>query len=183
MTSLWRTPRPIRERFEEKFMPEPNSGCWLWIAGTRPRQDGLLIGTFSFDASSRGSEAAARSAWKIYRGPIHDGLHVLHKCDNTLCVNPDHLYLGTHTRNMQDRKERKRQWKDFDPDGWAAHWTKHRFRATGENHPSARLTAAQVLEIRTLKEKARITAAKFGMRPGTIHRIRQGRLWAEGPWP
>ncbi len=182
-SGLWSRARPVLERFEEKFIPEPNSGCWLWVAGARERPDGLLQAMFCFDGNTRGSEAAARSAWKIYRGTIPEGLHILHKCDTSLCVNPNHLYPGTHHRNMLDRKERFRQWKDLDPEAWNAHWTKHRFRATGEKHPSARLTAEQVLEIRTVKEKARITAARYGMHKETILRIRQGRIWAQGPWP
>lgn len=44
-----------------------------------------------------------RYAWAWANGPIPDGLHILHKCNNASCVNPDHLYAGTHSDNMQDR--------------------------------------------------------------------------------
>jgi hypothetical protein len=47
-------------------------------------------------------EYAARTSWRLYKGPIPEGLRPLHKCDVSLCVNPDHLFLGTLSDNMQD---------------------------------------------------------------------------------
>jgi hypothetical protein len=47
-------------------------------------------------------------AWMLLRGKVADGMHVLHKCDTPPCVNPDHLYIGTHAQNMRDVRTRKR---------------------------------------------------------------------------
>lgn len=88
-------------RFEEKYIPEPNSGCWLWTAST----DRTNYGRLSISGRFHG---AHRVAWMLLRGSIPKGLHILHKCDMPCCVNPDHLYPGTHSQNMVDAVRRGR---------------------------------------------------------------------------
>ena len=99
------TNKPITQRFEEKIYRCPMSGCWLWDGYVAPQNGYGLIAI-----GNRRMMRAHRFAWKLYRGPIPEGLWVLHRCDNPDCVRPDHLFLGTAKDNSQDmlRKGRSR---------------------------------------------------------------------------
>mgnify|MGYP001611721796 FL=1 len=82
-------------------------GCWVWRGARRG-------GRLNQYGNYRGM-VASRVAWEITRGHIPDGLHVLHRCDIPLCVNPDHLFLGTIKDNAIDmmlkgRKRTKNDW-------------------------------------------------------------------------
>jgi len=84
------------KRFEAKFIPEPNTGCWLWTAARR----GAGYGGFRDRGRIR---RAHRVSYEIYNNVnVSSGIQVLHKCDTPLCVNPDHIFLGTHADNMKD---------------------------------------------------------------------------------
>jgi hypothetical protein len=101
--------RTLKERFDEKWIPVPECGCWLWTAtATGNPSSGVKYGYISVGGRSRSPQRAHRVSYELYNGEIPEGLIVRHKCDNPLCVNPDHLELGTHADNSRDMVKRGR---------------------------------------------------------------------------
>lgn len=92
--SLWYidTMKSDLERFWDKVSPEPNSGCWLWVASCNQKG----YGRFWFRERL---DSAHRASWVIFRGEIPNTLEVDHKCRVRCCVNPDHLELISHREN------------------------------------------------------------------------------------
>lgn len=81
---------------------------------------------------------AHRDAWEKANGPIPKGMHVLHRCDNPPCVNPEHLFLGTHTDNMHDMIAKGRN-------SFIAKAPR------GAEHPASKLTDTAVIWMRYLR--------------------------------
>lgn len=134
-------------------------GCWLW--------EGLVKKTgYGFLAKRTTSpiQAAHRLSWKLHFGEIQDGLCVCHKCDNKLCVNPEHLFLGTAAENIYDCVKKGRH-------------------ARGERRWSAKLTVAQVLEIRSRHQSGSSTrrqlANEYGIGVTAIGKIVLRERWRE----
>lgn len=153
--------RSLEERFWAKVEPT-DDGCWLWTGSRFPAGYGRL--------RSLAERYAHRCAWMIFNGPIPDGLHVLHHCDNPPCVRPDHLWLGTPLDNMRDRdaKGRGRHDGPIKP-------------LRGSENGNARLNETSVLEIIRLAEagvKHTEIARSFGVHPTTVDLIAAGRRWA-----
>jgi len=91
-------------RFESKF--KKTDGCWEW-EGCKSKSGYGQFGVRG-DNSYFVSRYTHRVSWELYRGEIPKGLCVLHRCDNPSCVNPEHLFLGTHKDNTQDMVEKGR---------------------------------------------------------------------------
>lgn len=110
---------------------------------------------------------AHRLAYELGVGPIPDGMHVLHQCDNPRCINPAHLSLGTHSQNMKECSERGRA-RIPNP------------IKRGEQNGAAKLADVEVLSIRRLLSAGRAQrdiAARFGVSQQTIANIKSGKRW------
>ena len=91
-----------KKLFDESYIPEPNSGCWLWVGS----MDGKVgYGLMTLEKKTMG---AHRASWILHNGEIPKGMLICHKCDVRLCVNPNHLYVGTYTDNARDTVKRNR---------------------------------------------------------------------------
>lgn len=94
--------RPAVDRFMDKVMPEPMSGCWLWTGCALPSGYGNF-------RDGGGMTLAHRFAYGQFVGAIPSGGVVMHKCDTPCCVNPEHLSIGTHADNVADKVKKGRQ--------------------------------------------------------------------------
>lgn len=147
--------------------------CWEWKSGKTAdhRKDKgdrrLPYGVF-YHPEKRRSYSAHRMSWELFYGPIPKGLMVLHKCDNSICVNPRHLYLGTHKDNMADKVRRRRS-----PYGER----NHKSKASGASVRRMReLFFRGVRDIRELMEE-------YGLARTTVHQILTGRTWKHAGGP
>ena len=131
--------------------------CWMWC-GNRHLKG---YGQFKLPGYPY---RVHRASWEIHYGKIPNGLHVLHRCDNPGCVNPEHLFLGTHADNMKDCSTKGRI---AVPD------------QRGEAHSGHKLTLNSVKEIkRLLGTKSHSELGKlFNISRSVITRISLGKLW------
>lgn len=139
------------------------TGCWEWARSLDSAGYGLIR-----DTSGPRSRLlkAHRALYEIEKGPIPQGLICCHKCDNPKCCNPDHIFLGTYKDNTQDAVKKKRMKQPC---------------LKAEKSPVAKLTNADVLEIReryrTTKDSAAKISKDYGVGSHCIQQIVAGVNW------
>lgn len=167
---------PMEDRFWPKVnrdgpVPEhrPELGpCWLWTAATYPNGYGM----FGMGRRGTGVKGAHIVSWELANNtPVPDGQWVCHRCDNKLCVNPAHLFLGTPRDDVQDMIEKGRAKWQIDP--------AFGYITRGDTHPRATLTEAVIREIYRRYAGGGIyqkdLALEYGVGQSTISRIALGK--------
>lgn len=163
--TLLQLARDAERRFWSKVDKRGPDECWPWTACTdKDGYGGLQIGSRSDGV--RGKARAHRLSWCLANDRnIPSGLCVLHRCDNPICVNPRHLFLGTNVDNTADRTAKGRGW-----------------RPRGEAHPHAstsRYGARVIYRMATSgKWTQREIAAAFRIGQSQVSRIYSGQHWA-----
>lgn len=150
---------PLTDRFWAKVDKRGADECWLWL-WFRNRKG---YGRVRSGGKSRAMLLVHRVSWEVANGPIPDGICVCHRCDVPACVNPAHLFLGTQADNVADMLAKGRG-------GYKA--------PRGERNGRAKLTDAQVREIRASEGSQMAIAARFGIGEATVSKIRNGKRWS-----
>ena len=94
-------PRPLEERFWAAVV-KTSGGCWLFNGVKQKRYAVISKGP------GLGMISVHRLSYEMHKGNIPVGMYICHKCDVKSCVNPEHLYVGTHEDNNRDNRERGR---------------------------------------------------------------------------
>ena len=151
------SPRTIEERLMSHVSVDESTGCWNWTGN-------ILPGGYGYMNIGGKQEGAHRVSYAYFNGEIPEDFMVLHKenCHNRRCINPEHLYLGTHYDNMQDMRR-----ADV---------------VKGEKNGMAVLTKEKVIEIKRIIRNREMVyrkiAERFGVSRQAIKDIALGRTWA-----
>lgn len=143
----------LQARIEKWSVPEPNTGCWLWLGSAN---------TSGYPRLTVLKNRRITVARLILGEP--PGLCACHRCDVRACVNPAHLFVGTQVENTRDRDRKKRHWA-----------------MAGEEHGMAKLSLQQVTEVDRLlriRMPHREIAARFGVHYRTVAKISSGERWS-----
>jgi len=146
---------PLFDRFNVWI--HKTESCWNWTGTIHRHGYGMVC------VGGR-AKIASRVSYELFVSAIPDGMQVLHKCDNRMCVNPDNLFLGTNSDNVQDRVAKGRSAVSI-----------------GERNANAKLSEEQVREIRRLRtagERPKDLGLKFGVAAAHITQIAKGRAWS-----
>lgn len=137
-----------------------NDGCWVWTGVCNPRGYGFMSAEAKYTA-------VHRLSWRIAHGEMPPSeVEVCHRCDNPPCVNPAHLFLGSHSDNMQDCAD------------------KGRMPRNGEQNGRAVLNADGVREIRRRSDAGEASptiAADFGIQSAQVRKIARRESWSSVP--
>ena len=143
----------ILDYIESRVIRVPESGCWLWM-GKTSRGYGVI--------ETKGLRVYAhRASWELFNNRSPVGLSVCHRCDVPCCVNPHHLFAGTHRQNMDDMVKKGRQQ-----------------RIVGVDKLFAKLDAEKVIAIRVDPRPHRTIASEYGIASPTVCRIKNRQAWS-----
>lgn len=173
----------IPERFESKIERIPLAGCWIWVGAAN---------RYGYIHVNGQSIVAHRAIWEMSNGKIPEGMELLHSCDIGVCVNPGHLSIGTHSDNMRDMVNKKRQRSVCG----SAHWThqdRQRARLIGqenikkshgsnEDNNNAKISQEIALQIRAhYASNPKLTMTElgsiFGLKREQTRKIVKGIVW------
>lgn len=132
-----------RGSFEERFWlrVKKSKSCWEWQGRVGK------LGYARIRRTDRSRVFVHRLSYEMHHGPVPEGLLVLHTCDNRRCVNPKHLYVGTHQDNTDDMFRRGRANK-----------------AQGERHGNAKLSDAEARRLVDMFRAGEATVAQLAVR-------------------
>ncbi len=142
--------KSAKDRFVDKIKINDTSSCWEWAASMKTER----YGAFNLDGKV---QFAHRVSYKLFIGDIGSGMEVCHTCDNTKCVNPEHLFIGSHKDNMEDCAKKERL-----------------------NNPQAKLTIANIRYIRARYSNGTTQAdlcREFDYSTGSMNNIVSGKSW------
>lgn len=152
----------LKKSFEKHVIRQ--EGCWSWKGP---------IAKFGYAVMSCRKEIGPcrghKASWIIHKGPIPEGMHVCHKCDNPICTNPDHLWIGTYKQNNDDKIAKGR-----------ANFVNPPVKK-GSDNGSSKLNEDQVKEIKVLISQGHSCygiSKKYDVSNTTIKRIRNGENWS-----
>ena len=130
--------------------------CWEWTGTCF--FNGYARAFLSSRKGKKYSQHANRMSYEVFIGNIPKNMMVCHKCDNPKCVNPEHLFLGSHKDNMADMVKKKRS-------------------VSGNRHPNSKLKEKDIIKIRKSKESKLFLAEKYGVSICTIRDVLVRRTW------
>jgi len=158
----WRDNNNLKLHIEDKVFYSPD-GCWYWTGSVYTNGYGRIRALRSKEGKRR---LVHRVYYELVIGPIPNGLFICHRCDNRLCINPDHLFLGTAGDNVRDCVAKGRLTQ---------------YDKRGERHPQAVLTNKMVVAIRAKYIAGgvlqRQLAKEYGVKQGQISRVIRKEGW------
>lgn len=146
----------LKDKDIERFwgLVSKTGGCWLWMLPPNSRGYGKF-------AASGDTHAAHRVSYFLSNGALPKGAFVCHSCDNPICVNPDHLFVGSHKDNMADMATKGRAAK---------------FHAGSDGWSRAKLTDDEIREILSVDAPNRLLAKLYDISSGAVRYVkRRGR--------